>query len=154
MRRLSRVGRLALGSAIVLGLGSGACEDQSYRRIGGEINVLVRRSRDAQAEPARARLVGYGRRAIPQIETALHTAPERGRLHLIAALEAIGDGEAAPILRHCAVYDTSDEVRAACDSTLAGWAAAGGTRGEQARAAIARIGQLRTSGEGPTPPRR
>ena len=133
----------------LLGLAA-ACEDQSYRKIGAEISILVKRSQDTLTQPARVRLVGFGRQAIPQIETALHTAPERGRLHLIAALEAIGDGEATPILRHFSVYDSSDEVRDACESVLKGWAAATDPRAAQAKAALTRVAHLRERGEGPT----
>jgi hypothetical protein len=141
-----------LGSLLVL-LAALACEDTGYRRIGAEINVLVKRSEGVAADGARQRLIGLGPRAIPQIETALHTAPLRGRLHLVAALEAIGDSEAVPILRHFAIYDSSDQVRAACEAILNGWAAGADTRSARARVATARVTDLRRKGEGPTPMR-
>ena len=100
------------------------CEDTSYRKIGAEITVLAKRSQDPRVDGARQRLVAFGPTAIPQIETALHTAPERGPPHLVAALQDIGDAEAIPILRHFAVYDGSAEVRAACEAVLKRWSAA------------------------------
>jgi HEAT repeat protein len=137
-----------------------ACEDTSYRKIGAEITVLAKRSQDPRVDGARQRLVGFGAAAIPQIETALHTAQERGRLHLVAAMQDIGDAEAIPILRHLAVYDSSADVRASCASILKGWAAATATttafaaRAERARLALARVEELRAKGEAPTPARR
>ncbi len=156
MRRLSFRGSLALfGSlASLASLGSLGCEDTSYKQIGTEINVLAKRSQDPRADGARSRLVAFGRPAIPQIETALHTAQERGRLQLIAALDEIGDAEAVPILRHLAVYDTSDQVRAACADVLKGWSAGTDARAERARPALARVAELQSKGEAPTPARR
>ena len=75
----------------------------------------------------------------------LHAAPERGRLRLIGILSALDHPEGIPILRHLAVYDPSPEVRQACQSTLEGWAARPGGAGERARAALARVSQLRTA---------
>ena len=89
----------------------------------------------------------FGPAAIPQIETAMHTAQERGRLHLVATLQDIGDAEAIPILRHFAVYDSSDQVRAACESVLKGWSAATDARADRARPALARVVELRSKGE-------
>src|SRR6185436_20814404 len=91
----------ALLAAPVLAAG---CEDLSHGDIGDEINILVRRD-DQLVPPATERLAAYRRRAIPQIETALHTAAPTGRLHLVAALDRIGDEESVPVLRHVAVYD-------------------------------------------------
>ncbi|HET6279923.1 MAG TPA: HEAT repeat domain-containing protein, partial [Polyangia bacterium] len=125
-----------------------ACEDVSHRDIGDEINILTRRN-DALVPPATERLSAYGRKAIPQIETALHTASPPGRLHLIEALEKIGDGESVPVLRHVAVYDVRQDVRDAAERLLARWAAAGGLRGERARASQGEIARKRAAGEGP-----
>ena len=69
------------------------------------------------------RLAAFKRAAIPQIETSLHTAAPAGRLHLIAAMARIGDGEAVPILRHAALFDVAPEVRSAAEAVLSGWAA-------------------------------
>ena len=151
MRRL-----IAAAGVVVWSIGlTAACEDTSYRKIGSEITVLAKRSQDPRVDGARQRLVAFGAAAIPQIETALHTAQERGRLHLVAAMQDIGDAEAIPILRHLAVYDSSADVRASCASILKGWAAATATapRAERARTALARVEDLRRRGEMPTPAR-
>ena len=63
-----------------------SCDDHSHTDIGDEINILIRRN-DALVPPATERLAAYGRKAIPQIETAMHTAAPTGRLHLLAALD-------------------------------------------------------------------
>ncbi len=125
-----------------------ACEDGSHSDIADEINILVRRN-DQLVPPATERLAAYKRAAIPQIETALHTAAPTGRLHLITAMARIGDGEAVPILRHTSLYDITPDVRAAAEAVLTRWAAANDARGARARAAIAEIARKRAAGEGP-----
>jgi hypothetical protein len=143
------VRRLAPAVALLLAGAAIGCEDVAHRDIGDEINILVRRD-DQLVEPATARLAAYGREAIPQIEIALHTAAPPGRLHLVAALERIGDDEAAPVLRHVAVYDVRPEVRQAAEALLARWAsAAPERRAARARAARADVARKRAAGEGP-----
>src|SRR6185436_4809698 len=98
------------------------------------------------------RLAAYGRKAVAQIETALHTAAPTGRLHLLAALDRIGDGDAVPVLRHVAVYDVWADARQAASDLLARWAEAGAAspaRAERARAALAVVARKRAAGEGP-----
>jgi alkylhydroperoxidase/carboxymuconolactone decarboxylase family protein YurZ len=141
-----RRGFVALALAAAL---AGGCEDVTHRDIGDEINILVRRD-DQLVAPATQRLALYKRAAIPQIETALHTAAPVGRLHLVAALEEIGDGESAPVLRHVAVYDVTPDVRRAAEALLGRWAAgAPAARAELAGAALAEIARRRAAGEGP-----
>jgi len=140
--------RRGLIALTALALAAGACEDRSYRDIGAEINLLTERS-DALVAPAIRRLASFRRRALPQIETALHTASATGKVNLVHALEAIGDPEAAPILRHFAVYDPDPTVRAACEELLGRWAAAGGALGAAARQALARVADKRAHGEAP-----
>jgi hypothetical protein len=125
-----------------------ACEDGSHADIADEINILVRRN-DQLVPPATERLAAYKRAAIPQIETSLHTSAPTGRLHLVAAMARIGDGEAVPILRHTALYDITPDVRAAAEAVLAGWATGNDARGVRARDAIAEIARKRAAGEGP-----
>ena len=127
-----------------------ACEEVSHRDIGDEINILVRRD-DALVGPAIDRLARYRRSAIPQIETAMHTASPAGRHHLIATLEKIGDGEAIPILRHFAVFDITPDVRGAAEDLLSRWAAATDDKGRATRAqgALAEIARKRAAGIGP-----
>lgn len=143
------------GGLILAALALAACEDRSYRDIGAQIGVLTQRS-DALVPPALDRLIGFGRRALPQIETALHTASPAGKLHLVRALDRIADPEAAPVLRHFAVYDPAPEVRGACEAVLQRWAS-GGATAEAARRELARIADKRARGEGPVvvgePPR-
>jgi hypothetical protein len=133
---------------VVAALFLAACEDVSHRDIGDEINVLVMRN-DVLVAPATERLAAYKRSAIPQIETAIHTAAPPGRLHLIAALDRIGDEEAVPVLRQVALYDITGEVRAGAEAVLTRWAAASDHRGERAAAAVAAIGRKRAAGLGP-----
>jgi hypothetical protein len=126
------------------------CEEVSHRDIGDEINILVRRD-DALVNPAIDRLARYRRSAIPQIETAMHTAAPAGRHHLIATLEKIGDSEAVPILRHVAVFDITPDVRGAAEALLSRWAAATDDkpRAARAQAALAEIARKRAAGIGP-----
>ena len=139
---------LLLG-ALAASPGLGACDDVSHQDIGDEINILVRRD-DQLVPPATERLAAYKRRAIPQIETALHTSAPTGRLHLVAALARIGDEEATPVLRHVAVYDITPEVRQAAEAALARWASGpSGALATRARATLAEVARRRAAGEGP-----
>jgi len=69
-----------------------ACEDRSYREIGAQINALTKPG-GSPVPDAIAQLARIGRRTLPQIETALHTASPHGKSNLIVALDAIGDPE-------------------------------------------------------------
>ena len=135
-----RAARLLTLALVAVALG---CEDQSYRPKGVEINVIVRSKDDARIAAAQARLVKWGASALPQIETALHAAPEAGRLRLVTALTAMDQPESIPILRHLAAYDPAPDVRAACEATLKAWAARPAEAGAPARAALTRVAQLR-----------
>ncbi len=135
--------RLA-GAVLLL---AAACEDTSYRDIGAQITVLTER-RDALVPGAVRQLTAFGRRALPQIETALHTASPEGKANLLRAVDAIADPEAAATLRHFAVYDPAAEVRSACEEILARWAARP-PLAAAARGALARIADKRARGEGP-----
>jgi hypothetical protein len=142
-----RRGLIAL--ALAAALAAAACDDHAHTDIGDEINILTRRN-DALVPPAVDRLAAYGRKAVPQIETALHTAAPPGRLHLLEALAKIGDEESVPVLRHVAVYDVKEEVRAAAEALLGTWRdGRPGPRAERARVAIAQIARKRAAGEGP-----
>ncbi|MGA7744314.1 MAG: HEAT repeat domain-containing protein [Polyangia bacterium] len=145
MRRLN----LSTCTWLVLAfLAAAGCEDRSYRDIGAQINTLTKPG-GGSADEAIAQLARMGRRTLPQIETALHTASPRGKSNLIRALDAVGDPEAAAIVQHFAVYDASDEVRAACEELLQRWATAGDRRAGPARQALARVNEKRAKGEGP-----
>jgi len=129
------VRRLAVGFLLL----AAACEDTSYRDIGSEIKLLTTRT-DALVIPAIQRLAKYRKRAVPQIEIALHTASPAGKVNLVHALEAIAEPESVAVLRHFAVYDPADDVRAACEGLLGKW---------HADQALARIKEMRAKGEGP-----
>ncbi len=131
----------------VLGLG---CEDMSFREIGTDVNVIARRD-DVLVTRSIKNIGKFGPKAIPQIETALHSATLRGRLNLVAALDHIGSGDAISILRHHAVYDNRPELQKACESVLQGWAVKQDDRGQSARQALVRIAEKRNAGEGPAP---
>ncbi len=139
-----------LAALILAALAAPACDDVSHGDINDEINILVRRN-DQLVPPAMERLAAYKRTAIPQIETALPTASPAGRLHLIAAMDRIGDGEAVPILRHRAMFDVNPDVRSAAEAVLSRWAAdhAHAGRASRAGAALAEVARRRAAGEGP-----
>jgi hypothetical protein len=145
-----RVGLTSLAVApLLLAVFLIGCEDVSHADISDEINILVRRD-DQLVPPATERLAAYQRKALPQIETAIHTAAPSGRLHLVASLDRIGDDAATPILRHVALYDTGAEVRVAAESILARWAASPpDSRATRAGEALAEIARKRAAGEGP-----
>jgi HEAT repeats len=147
-RRLVAVSAAVACGSLALA-GGLACEDRSHGDIGDEINILIRRN-DPLVPPATERLAAYGRKAVPQIETAMHTAAPGGRLHLVTALEKIGDPESVPVLRHVAVYDVTPEVREAAEALLTQWSGDGANvRAQRARTALAEIIRKRAAGEGP-----
>jgi hypothetical protein len=143
-------GVLAAGAALAALVATAglACEDASHRDIGDEINILTRRN-DQLVGPATERLAAYKRQAVPQIETAMHTAAPPGRLHLVAALDRIADEESVPVLRHVAIYDVRPEIREAAEGVLVRWSSAGGNLATRATAARAEIARKRAAGEGP-----
>ena len=139
----------------LVAVANASCEESGHRDIQDEINLLTRRN-DALVPPAVDRLARFGQLAIPQIETAMHTAAPTGRLHRIDALERLGSADVVPILRHFAVYDVRPEVREACADVLARWSTASASgpaperrRAERARSAEAEIARKRAAGEGP-----
>lgn len=97
------------------------------------------------ADAATAELARFGRRAIPTIEAAMHTAAPPARKKLVLALARIGDGEAAPLLGHLAVYDGSADVRREAEATLRHWAGDGAAaaRATRARAALRLLEEAR-----------
>lgn len=107
-------------ATLLLTLGLFCCDDRSYREIGAAIDVLTKRT-DGMSGPAIERLKKLGRRSIPQIEIALHTAAPNSRINLIEALAAIEDPEVVHILRHFGSYDANTSVRLACEEVLKRW---------------------------------
>lgn len=146
---MRRIRIAAVGMVLLAAVGAASCDDHSHTDIGDEINILTRRN-DALVPPATERLAGYGRKAVAQIETAMHTAAPFGRLHLIAALDKIGEPESAWVLRHVAVYDVTPEIRDAAEALLTRWSTdPRKPLAESARTALAEIAHKRSVGEGP-----
>jgi hypothetical protein len=103
----------------------------------------------ALAMAAAERLERHGRRAIPTIEAASHTATPSGRKNLILALRRIGDIEAVPLVAHIAARDGSPDVRREAEWTLRQWAADGkhADRAQRARAAVRALEEARQTEE-------
>jgi HEAT repeat protein len=117
---------------IVAALVAAACSDADDD-IRANVTILVNHE-GALATAAAEHLVRYGRRAIPTIEAAMHTASGPGRKNLIMALRKIGDAEAVPLLGHIAVYDPSPDVQREAVWTLKQWADDGRYADRAARA--------------------
>ena len=97
----SRLSSVLLVAFVALAACSDADDD-----IRANVTILCNHE-GALATAAAEHLSRYGRRAIPTIEAAMHTANGPGRKNLIMALRKIGDAEAVPLLGHIAVYDTN-----------------------------------------------
>jgi hypothetical protein len=105
--------------------------------------TLLLNQEGAEAKAAGDRLARIGRRAIPTIEAAMHTAKPAGRKNLILALREIGDAEAVPLLRHLALFDAAPDVRREAEWTLRKWAQGADARADKARAAVRAIEEIR-----------
>src|SRR5215470_14635693 len=79
---------LMLTWLVLAPLGCSDADDQ----IRASVTIAVNHE-GALASAAIEHLKRQGRRALPTIEAALHTAPVPGRLNLIVALRQIGDAE-------------------------------------------------------------
>jgi hypothetical protein len=137
-----RPAHIALGLALL----GAACTDEGEGHIRGQVTILANQEGTA-AFHAVEELRPYGRRALPILEAALHTAPEPGRKNLILALRQIGDPDAVPLLRHLSIFDAADSVRREAEWTLKQWAAdlsaEGKERAARARAALRAIDEQR-----------
>lgn len=130
--------KLALAFVLLVACSDSGVDDE----IRAQVTLLLNQE-GAPAAAASTRLIQHGRRAIPTIEAAMHTATPDGRKNLIAALRGIGDAAAIPLLRHVAIDDTSPEVQREAEWTLKKWAAERDPRGDQARAALRTIDEER-----------
>jgi hypothetical protein len=114
-----------------------ACSrDADERKIHNEVDILVEREGQLAEDAANRLAKNFGVRAIPTLETALHTANPVGRLNIIMALRRIGHADAIPLLRHYAIHDDEEGVRKEAEVTLRQWAAGTDDRAAKARAAL------------------
>jgi hypothetical protein len=119
---------------VVMVMAVPACSDRDEADIRADVTLLSNHE-GAIAATAAEHIARFGRRAIPTIEAALHTASTPGKKNLVLALRKIGDVEAVPLLRHVATFEASEDVRREAEWTLKQWA---GDESHQARAAAAR----------------
>jgi hypothetical protein len=105
----------------LLSMTAAACNDADDD-IRANVTLLCNHE-GALATAAAEQLARFGRRAIPTIEAAMHTASPTGKKNLIMALRKIGDAEAVPLLGHIAQFEANPEVRREADWTLRQWAA-------------------------------
>lgn len=130
----------ALPLMLALLFAFGACSrDADERRIRVDVDILVEHEGDIAEDAANRLAKNFGVRAIPTLETALHTATPVGRLNCILALRRIGHPDAIPLLRHYAIHDPEEGVRKEAEVTLRGWAAGTDDRAAKARAALRAI---------------
>jgi hypothetical protein len=127
--------------------GLAACSDADDD-IRKDVTLLVNHE-GATAMAAADHLARYGRRAIPMIEGAMHTAAPPGRKNLILALRKVGDPEAVPLLGHIAAVDQSPDVRREAEWTLRQWAADGSKpeRAAKSKQAVRTLEEARGSEE-------
>jgi hypothetical protein len=119
-------------------------EDDTVR---ADVQRLALVGAEGGAGPAAERVARHGRRALPSIEAALHTAEAAGRKNLIAALRKIGEAESVPLLRHVALFDAAADVRREAEWTLRSWATGDGARAVKAREALRVIEERRAREE-------
>ena len=139
MMRIDHPMRGAAALCAVALLALAACQGDDGDRIRGEVQLLTQQDTSDAVRAATDRLARWGRRALPPIEAALHTADARGRKNLILALRRIGDEEAVPLLRHRALFDEEADVRREAEWTLRQWSNEKGSRADRARAAVREI---------------
>ncbi len=117
-----------------------ACSrDSDERKIHAEVDILVEREGQIAEDAANRLAKNFGVRAIPTLETAMHTATPVGRLNIIMALRRIGHPDAIPLLRHYAIHDEEEGVRKEAEITLRQWAGGTDDRATKARAALRTI---------------
>jgi hypothetical protein len=122
-----------------------AC-DRTDDEIRGTVTLLVSHE-GTSALQAVDRLARYGRRALPTIEGAMHTASPAGKKNLIAALRKIADVESVPLVEHIALHDPAADVRREAEWTLKQWAAGTGPLADLSRQAVRRMEEKRGTEE-------
>jgi hypothetical protein len=140
--------RFALALSLALLFGAlPACSDRTDEEVRGHVALVVNQEGSAVLVAA-DKLARYGRRAIPTIESAMHTASPTGKKNLILALRKIADPEAVPLLAHVAIHDPAPDVRREAEWTLKQWAATGAPPlAERAKAALRSIDEARSTEE-------
>ena len=131
---------LLLGLAVSFSMATGCGKD-----VDADIHAhvaVVANDEGAEAFSAASYLTRYGRRALPTIEGAMHSASAAGRKNLIMALRKIGDAEAVPLLRHLAIYDAAPDVRREARWTLKEWAMGSDARAKKARTALRALDEV------------
>jgi hypothetical protein len=124
----------------------GGCSDRDESDIRADVTLLANHE-GATAVAAADHVARFGRRAIPTIEAALHTASVPGQKNLVMALRKIGDAEAVPLLRHIATFDPAPDVRREAEWTLKTWAndASQPARAASSRAAVRAVEEARAA---------
>ena len=135
----------------VAALAEAGCQGDIHKDIHGNIHVVVNRT-DSFVPKAAHELQRYGLRALPQIETALHSAKPDARLRLVQVLLGIPQADTAALLRHLALFDADERVRDLSEHTIAVWGAKDPALPltTASRSALAWLRQSRAKGLGPT----
>ena len=129
----------SISLALALAACTGSTTDEEIR---GQVTLILNQE-GAPAQAATQRLVAFGKRAIPTVEAALHTASPAGKKSLIGVLGQIGDEAAIPLLGHIATWEPREDVRKEAVWTLQTWAKQNDPRGEKARAALRAVDEAR-----------
>jgi hypothetical protein len=124
------------------------CSDSAEDDIRAHVTLAVHQE-GREAQQAAEYLTRYGKRALPTIEAAMHTASPAGRKNLILAMRKIADPEAVPLLRHIAEFDPAVDVRREAEWTLRQWAKGppGTELADKARTAVRSLDEAKGSEE-------
>jgi hypothetical protein len=133
--------RLRYSSVIALLSIAGCSTDDDAIRA--DVQLIALTPAEGSTTQAVDRLVARGRRALPPVEAALHTADVSGRKNLVLVLRKIGDPDAVPLLRHIALFDPAPDVSREAEWTLKTWAAGRDARGDRSRAALRELDERR-----------
>ena len=134
--------RCAVGLLLILA----GCTDRTDEEIRAQVTLAINHE-GAPQKAALDKLAAHGRRAIPTIESAMHTASPAGKKTLIVALRQIGDPESVPLLRHVTLHDPAADVRREAEWTLRKWAEGKGPLAEKSTAALRTIEEARQNEE-------
>jgi HEAT repeat protein len=135
-------------TVICIALLAVSCSDAADDDIRAHVTIAVHHE-GKEAQAAADYLAKYGRRAIPTIEAAMHTASPDGRKNLILALRRIADPEAVPLLAHLAQFDPAPDVRREASWTLRKWAQGPANQplAEKSRAAVRALDEAKAAEE-------